>query len=418
MQPTTRRLLAVDPRGLHLALVLIMLAAASLSIAVSQIALGLALALLIWRRLRDRQKPDGLGLGAITLALAGWALLTIPFSGDPAQSLLYYRRFYLFTAIWAVAAAADTEARRRWLLLALLAGSLAFSLYGLACIQRETGRFWLVRLDQMSNAMTSGCVLMMVLLVVLGFVLTPGRALRSRLALGLAALPLAFGLLQTMTRSAWLGLIAGLAAMLLLVRPRLCGSLVLALLAAGLLLDRLPDGALEGRLADRLDLDGWLRQGNTTARLEMWQAGLRMIRARPWLGFGDRDLARASAPYYEGLEGDVAPYGHLHSNPIVLAVIWGLPGLALAVAHYCWQLVLLLRAWRGRERPPVRRTATARRGWALGAIGVWAGFGVAGLTEWYFGDAESMLLYLAILGAALGATRRAEASVTPASGPS
>ncbi|MBK7670714.1 MAG: hypothetical protein IPJ24_04850 [bacterium] len=33
---------------------------------------------------------------------------------------------------------------------------------------------------------------------------------------------------------------------------------------------------------------------------------------------------------------------------------------------------------------------------------MWMGFFVAGLTEWYFGDAEPMLIYLAVLGIALG----------------
>jgi hypothetical protein len=32
---------------------------------------------------------------------------------------------------------------------------------------------------------------------------------------------------------------------------------------------------------------------------------------------------------------------------------------------------------------------------------VWAGFYVAGFTEWYFGDAEPMLIFLAVIGAAL-----------------
>ena len=41
-------------------------------------------------------------------------------------------------------------------------------------------------------------------------------------------------------------------------------------------------------------------------------------------------------------------------------------------------------------------------GWVLGAIGAWVSFYIAGFTEWYFGDAESMLIYLAILGCALG----------------
>ena len=40
--------------------------------------------------------------------------------------------------------------------------------------------------------------------------------------------------------------------------------------------------------------------------------------------------------------------------------------------------------------------------WVLAAVGVWISFFIAGITEWYFGDAESMLIYLAIIGCALG----------------
>ena len=97
---------------------------------------------------------------------------------------------------------------------------------------------------------------------------------------------------------------------------------------------------------------------------------------------------------------DTVYFGHLHSNPIMLAVIWGIPGFLLAMGFFLATLVQPWRRWHSLQgassRPPPWRA-----GWILGAIGAGAGFFVAGLTEWYFGDAESMLLFLAILGTAL-----------------
>jgi len=397
-----------SPAGFQFALVLVMLLTASLSIAVSQAALGLALMALLWRWLRGREAPSGTGLGILTLAVAGWALVTIPSSGDQAQSLVYYRRFFLFTAIWVTAMVADTEARRRWLLQALIAGAIIFSLVGLVRIQREVGAFWLVRLDDASNPMTSGCLLMMALLTMAGFILIPGQRRLFRGLLTLAALPVAFALLQTMTRSAWIGFAVGLGVIVMLVRPRLGGVLAAVLVVVGVVVLQLPDDLLRGRLADRLDLTGLSQQKNTRLRLEMWEVGLKMIKDRPVLGWGDRDLARASAPYYERDDADAKVFGHLHSNPIMLAVIWGLPGFVLVAAHFVAQFVLLWRSWRRAARAPGRAPPLGQ-GWVLGAIGVWAGFLVAGLTEWYFGDAESLLMYFAIMGIALGSRHAAEA---------
>lgn len=390
------------PARAQFILVLVMLLTASLSIAVSQIALGLALVALLWRWHRDRVAPSGTGLGLLTLAVAGWALINIPFSGDQAQSMVYYRRFFLFTTIWVTAMVADDESRRSWLLHALVGGAVILSVVGLARIQREVGAFWMVRLDVASNPMTSGCLLMMPLLAMAGFILIPGQRRLFRGFLTLAALPVAFAFLQTMTRSAWIGFAVGLGVIFLLVRPRLCGALVAGLVVLGVVVEQLPDGVLRGRLVDRLDLTGLLQQNNTRSRLEMWGVGLKMIKDRPLLGWGDRDIARISMPYYERDVAGTGVFGHLHSNPIMLAVIWGLPGFALVAAHFLAQLILLWRSWRRFPRVPGRAPPLGQ-GWVLGAIGVWAGFLVAGLTEWYFGDAEPMLMYFAIMGIALGA---------------
>ena len=50
-----------------------------------------------------------------------------------------------------------------------------------------------------------------------------------------------------------------------------------------------------------------------------------------------------------------------------------------------------------------------RTGWVLAAIGVWWAFVIAGMFEWYFGDAEVALLTWLVCGLGLGADRAAAA---------
>ncbi|MDY0110138.1 MAG: O-antigen ligase family protein [Candidatus Krumholzibacteria bacterium] len=394
--------------ALQFGLVLCLLFTASLSIAASQISLGLGLAVLLYRRLVHGDRLTRTGLGWITLALAGWALVNIPFSTDPGQSLVFFRRFFLFTAIWVVAGAAISDSRRRWLLAAMLLGAASVSIGGLVRIYREAGALFTIRLGDMSNPMTSGCLLMLVLLAACGFLVVKDEKRRFRALVAVAVLPIAAALLLTMTRSAWLGTLAGLGAMLTLARPRLAGVLAVALVALAIVLPRLPAGTLSGRLPERLDLLNLRDQHNTSARLEMWQGGWQMIKQHPLLGVGDHDLTNTAPKYFGDAGTDY--YGHMHSNPIMLAVIWGIPGFCLAMAFTVWPLLLLLQRWRAWRRLG-DSVSSVQQAWTLGAIGAWAGFFVAGLTEWYFGDAESMLMYLAIIGAALAEQRPAPRGV-------
>jgi len=122
-----------------------------------------------------------------------------------------------------------------------------------------------------------------------------------------------------------------------------------------------------------------------------------MVKAHPITGVGDRGLEEISPDYYTS-ETDQY-FGHLHNNIVQMAVIWGIPGLIFAQA-FLW---FLIKRWRAlRRRTGGLSGAPAAAGWVLGAIGAWISFYIAGFTEWYFGDAETMLIYLAILGCALG----------------
>ena len=407
---TARRGLAVDGQ---LVLVLLMLAAGFLSIAVTQLTLGLALLMLLYRWFVRRQAPPLTGLEKTAALLAAWALVMVPFSSDVAQSALYYRRFYLFTAIWVTAGVASTEQRRTLLFWFLMAGALTTCLHDEVQQVSRTGGLFAQRMAGMFNSMTSGALLMLATLTAAGFLAAPGIGRRQRLAVALAMPPLVIGILMTMTRSVQMGLAAGVGALLLTIRPRIFGwfAAALAVLAVVFALEggQLASHGMWKRVTPQYLLSG----KDTNLRLEMWRGGWNMVRQHPVTGLGDRGLEEISPQYYTSAY-DVY-FGHLHSNIVHMAAIWGLPGMLLGQAFLFAGLWYLLRRWRVLVRQPGGPGATpAATGWVLGAIAVWAGFYVAGLTEWYFGDAEPMLIYLAILGAALGNSRQSESDRLPA----
>jgi O-antigen ligase len=385
----------------QLVFLLIMLAAGYLSIAVSQIALGLALVIMLYRWVFHREAPPVNGLEKTAALLVLWALVMIPFSSDVAQSLVYYRRFYLFTAIWVAASAATTESRRLLMLAFLMAGSLALSLYGQIRHAQLAGGFLSQQMAVVFNAMTGGAMLMMAILVAAGFLIVPGIGRRLKVAITIAALPMILGIVMTMTRSAELGLLAGLGIMLLLARPRMFRIFLVVLLVSAAVLAMYGEHLVPQNVWSRINPRYVMTGLETNLRIEMWRGGLEMIKAHPITGVGDRGLETILPDYYTSANNMY--FGHLHSNIVHMAAIWGIPGLIFGQAFVFAGLWFLLKRWRWlRQQPERLRNAPAVAGWVLGAIGVWLGFYVAGFTEWYFGDAESMLIYLAILGCAFG----------------
>ncbi len=382
----------------QLAFLMIMLTAGYLSIAVSQIALGLALLVMLYRWVFLKEAPPVTGLEKTAALLAVWALVMIPFSTNVSQSLVFYRRFYLFSVIWVAASSATTDRRRLLMLGALLAGAVAISIYGQIHHAQLAGGFLSERMTVLFNAMTSGALLMMAILVVAGFVIMPGVGRRLKIGISIAVLPVVLGLVMTMTRSAQLGLLAGLGIMLLLARPRVFGMFLGVLLAATVVLALFGENLMSERMWGRINPKYIAGGENTSLRLEMWRGGLEMVKAHPITGVGDRGLEEISPEYYTSEMG--LYFGHLHSNIVHMAAIWGIPGVIFGQLFIWAGLWFLIKRWRELRRGPPDTPLQA--GWVLAAVGVWVSFFIAGLTEWYFGDAESLLIYLAIIGCALG----------------
>jgi putative inorganic carbon (HCO3(-)) transporter len=124
-------------------------------------------------------------------------------------------------------------------------------------------------------------------------------------------------------------------------------------------------------------------------RFEMWNAGLRMIEAHPWVGVGPNNIPEVYDLYLPRGHAPIAGYHeHLHDNLIQIAAERGLPCLAA----WLWLMgALVWNAWKTR-----RRTGPGR--WLVdGAIAGWLAFVIEGFFEFNFGTSPVLMLFLFVV---------------------
>lgn len=359
------------------------------SIAISQFAFAVALVLRLaeWAGGRPPARL-GRGLTLVTLAFVAWALLDIAFSQVPGESLRHAKRFLLLPALWLYSEAGTRAALRTRLLAALGAGTAGVAAYGIvAYLQGPRGLAGRAQLTQ--GYMTAGGLMMLASLLLFAFLLLPGGARRRRWLWPAFALTLV-ALVFTQTRNAWIGFAAGALLALGLVRPRLSPLFLGLLLAAGLFA---PAGFRE-RLLSSFDP----QHANNVQRVIMWRTGWELLAEYPLTGVGDLDLQAIYRARHAGEQVEVK--GHLHSNLVMFAVLWGWPGLVLALAFLGALAVALARRWWALARLG-KRAPPGAAGWTLAALACWLGFMLGGLFEWNFGDAEIALLTWTLCGLGL-----------------
>ena len=180
-------------------------------------------------------------------------------------------------------------------------------------------------------------------------------------------------LLLTFTRSAWLGWLAAVLALLMLTRTQVRYYALPALL---LFITFLPLD-LFGRLISTFDM----KQSSNFDRIRMLEAGVEMIRDHPLLGVGPANVKEAYAIYRKQDAPRPRP-PHLHNNIVQLWAERGILGLAAYIAFLALFLRQCAQAWR------------THRMWAEIGIAVAVSLTVAGLFEFNFGDTEVFYLML------------------------
>jgi O-antigen ligase len=154
----------------------------------------------------------------------------------------------------------------------------------------------------------------------------------------------------------------------------------------------LAPGAWGARLHSVVDpANLWNRE-----RVFMWEAGVRMFRDHPLTGVGLQDLHALYDQYRS--PDSVERAGHLHNAYIQIAASMGLVGLAA----FAWLYASLLRtAWAGLKVGAGRHEGSElAAGVRLGVTAALAGFLVAGLFEWNFGDEELLYHLYTLVGIA------------------
>jgi hypothetical protein len=208
---------------------------------------------------------------------------------------------------------------------------------------------------------------------------------RARLLSGFGLLFLLFSLALLFTASR--AVIAAFLLTLLLISILVGGRR--APLAAGLLVLLLGGLSLYVMTAARQSGTVTFNDDSTARRMAYMRAGLRVIPQHPWLGVGLDAHKRHWREW--GFPGDYVT--HTHSTPIQIALDRGLPALGC----YVWLIVTMVGfAWRGYKLQETDGPFAA--GLGLGVFGALGGFTASSLANYNFGDSETLLLLLLLLG--------------------
>jgi O-antigen ligase len=359
-----------------------LVAAAQLSIAVAQILL--ALAALCWLASHVLRRAR-LEAPAFFWPLVGYAALTLlaaGFSRDPATSVADCKQLLLFLLIPVVYDFAR-GARARTILTIILTIGAVSAIVGI--VQYAILNYDLGRRPQgtLSHWMTYSGTLMLVICAATARLLHDTRD-RAWAAVVMPALVAA--LMLSFTRSAMVGVAAGVGVLLLLRDFRLVA--LLPIITAAVI--AVSPAALTDRIYSTFDLT----DPTSRDRIAMLQAGVAIVKDYPLTGVGPEMVSRVYPEYR--VAGAVQEHNvHLHNVPMQIAAERGLPALALWLWFVATAL-LELRAVLERSRHRVV---------AATAIGAIAAMLTAGLFEYNFGDSEFLMLFLVLITLPFAAER-------------
>jgi O-antigen ligase len=371
-------------RRLLLGLTVLAVTAVSFSVFLSSVAMSSAFLIWLWylvTRRGDAFPRTDLDIFFL-FYLAAEAIATA-FSGEPWASFVNMKRFFLIAYVYLILISVSS---RKDLLLAVavpVGAAALFSCVELLSLTSAGGHY--ARLSLFQYFLTEGGIKMMLLLLIVPFMMHGATPRRWRVAAVFCSVPLAAGILLTQSRSAWLGLVAGILTIALLQNRKLI--LLLVLLIVLFLLFAPAD--FQARARSIFDP----AMSSNLSRIHMITTGWRMFLDHPLFGVGDIDLKRLYITYTKPIEEGEG--GHLHNNLMMLLVTLGIAGAVASFALFIKILLVELRA--------VREAATD---WlpgslTIGCLAAYVGFQVNGLFEWNFGDHEIAVLLWFTVGLAL-----------------
>ena len=233
-------------------------------------------------------------------------------------------------------------------------------------------------------------VLQLIASLALGLFLgMPHKTSRAGLLLLVAVAGFAFALAMTVTRGSWIGFAVSVAAMVLLSLSRRTAVIIAAcaipLVLAGVFL-----------LQQRRNIGFFDSTDQSTSWRQMvWREGFDLLvskRRHLVVGVGI-DSIKGYWREWGLFDNGRQPIGHMHSNPLQIALERGVPAL---IAWLLLFVIYIRMLWR-----LIRKTTDFPRGLALGALGGTLGFFTSGLVHYNWGDSEVVTVFYFIMGLVL-----------------
>ena len=231
----------------------------------------------------------------------------------------------------------------------------------------------------MGDWMNFGGQQMLVFILLVAFLLL---AWRARGIWWVVAAVVALSIVLNLTRGVWLGCFFAVVYLIWRWKPKWALTLPVLVVLAYLFAPRM--------VHERV----WLalhpsRDPALAIRFEMWQVGLNMVKAHPWVGVGPNNIPQVYDLYLPKGHAPIAGYHyHLHDNFIQFGAERGLPCL---VAWVWLMAAFLWGMWRVRRRCHTGRWLTD------GALAAWLAFMVEGFFEFNFGTSPVLMLFLFVV---------------------
>jgi putative inorganic carbon (hco3(-)) transporter len=253
-----------------------------------------------------------------------------------------------------------------------------------------------------------GSFTMVVALVGAGLLLS-ARSARERVLVLLALLPVVLGLLLSLSRSSWIGVVGGALVLLVLLpsaRRALLGvgvPLVLVALALGAFAPENPQVQVVGARVATLGETGG---GNPyDDRPRIWAEGRREVALDPLTGHGPGTFPVVSTR--SASAASTVRAEHAHNVLLTVAAEYGLPGAALLVGLTLHVAAAVLRA--------IRRSAAAERAVVAGLAAACCAVAVQGLVDYTMRNAVLFTFFWLLVGLTVAATRAARDPLAAAS---
>ena len=362
-------------KNIYRTFLFILAAAIPFYIFIPQLAIGVLLITWLARILITKQlKFRKIGLEYALLAFVLAEFISLPFSTNVMQSIIFLKRLLLLPIVYFLATGIEDESDLKKVVYIFIVATGFYSLTGIISYILNPA----VRVSHIHNSMTTGGITMLSALAAFAVGFKVKESKWKYVFLFIALLN-SVCLILTATRGSWLGFFVGLIVIFFYVSRKLLLLIPLLLLVFYLLLPANFKHRVENIFNPKYE--------SNALRLQWWKTGVKIFKDHPIVGIGD---VGAADVYKKYKEPDEKTIGHFHDNFVHIAVILGSVGL---LAFLFMTVSIFARL--------IRQLNITNSGWSLAALAMFTAFHINGLFEWNFGDQEVITIIWFSIGLAL-----------------